>query len=357
MTGRYNRYYGRTMVRPPFRQFQRSVQRRYFIDNPRYPFRPPFRQIYFPPRPNFSRGRGRNNSRNPKNNIRIRFGQQQDLAFNGQVKTGMGNTLTTPVSESKTVESYFKFNNDTITLCQPLPSSFYSGYDAVIPIHPMYYYGRTSNIALNFGNFSVTKAIVHYVPLIGSTSTGMIGIGSTRKCEPLTHDTTKQFSALTQITAEIHAVWMCSKFLVKDLDSSLKNMAPISRNDIPNTAFVIGNGLAGTLAASCTLFVEMTIKLSRPLMSPALSSSSTSTVLTIQATGIASSVALATNTHGIVLASTATNIDVGEYIQLQACVVAGTEYPIDLFHNSIQTDVTNVAGDRGSVTILIFYEN
>jgi hypothetical protein len=171
------------------------------------------------PNPKFARGRGRTRRGFvlPFNRIRPRyrvmFGQQQDLAFGSRPRKGMGNTFTTPVSESKTINSYFRFNNDTITFCQPIPTSFYILTSAIVPIHPMFYTGRTANLALNFANFQITRACLHYVPLLGSTTPGMIAIGSTRNGTPLTYDTTSQFASLTQISAEIHPVWMCSKLV------------------------------------------------------------------------------------------------------------------------------------------------
>jgi hypothetical protein len=324
---------------------------------PKYQFRP-YRPRFIQPRINFRprmyRPPRRRMQRLPR--LRIMYGQQQDLAFGNTGKKGMGNTFTTPVSESKVLESYFKFTNDTITFCQPIPTQNYILATAIIPLHPMLFPGRTANMALNFASFQLQKCTVHYVPLIGSTSTGMIAIGATRNSTPLTYNTPDQFTALTQISAEINPVWMCTKYNVRDLDTNLKNMAPINRNDLPNIVYVVGSGLAGTMVASATIFIEMSIKLSRPNPSPSLTAMTAYTQITIAAGGIRTSVALPNNVHGIVLNSTATNIDVGEYVQIPPMPVIATDYDISFTHNNSQTDYLNVP-DQGTIYVIYFTEN
>jgi len=320
-------------------------------------------------RKQFGRGRGRGQRRtivpfnrfNPR--YRIMYGQQQDYAFTPKFKTknkknrrGMGKTFTTPVSESKIVQSYFKFNNDTITFCQPIPTIMYILSSATIPIHPMFYFGRTANMALNFANFQITNVVIHYVPLIGTTSAGMVAIGSTRNCTPLTYLTTSQFNGITQINAEINPVWMCSKFQVKDLDNGIKNMAPVTRNDIPNNVYVIGNGLIGTMANSCNIFIEMTIKLLRPSPSPTLTPIATLVQFVTSALGVMSNTVITGNTHGIVINSSAVNIDMGEYVQVGSFPVVATDYLLDFSHNNAMVDYANV-NDQGTIYCLIFTES
>jgi len=288
--------------------------------------------------------------------LRIMYGQQQDLAFGTQSTNGMGSTFTTPVSESKIITSYFEFQNDSISFCQPIPASMYILNEAIIPIHPMFYFGRTSNMSLNFANFQIKQALVHYVPLIGSTSTGMIAIGSTRNCTPVTYDTALAFAALTQINAEINPVWMCSKHIVRDLDSTVKNMAPMNRKDIPNVVFVVGTGLAGTLAASCTCFMQMTIKLSRPNPTPSLTPFASVAQIIISAGGVRSNTVMTSNSHGIVINSTATNIDIGEYTQCPPFPVVATDYPIEFTHNGSTVSFAS-ALDQGTIYICYFLEN
>lgn len=322
----------------------------------KYQFRPYVPRYTKPRRRFFPRQRQRPVRRG--NSYRfIRYGQQQDLAFSGKTSfKGMGNTFTTPVSESKIVQSFFKFQDDIITFCQPIPANCYVLASATIPIHPMFYFGRTANMALNFANFAVKRIVIHYVPLIGSTSTGMIAIGSTRHCTPLTYDVTTQFSQLTQINAEINPVWMCSRYSVKDIDTTMKNMAPVNRNDIPNNVYVVGSGLANTLALSCTIFAEMSFQLSRPSPSPALTPYSSSLQIIISAAGIRSNTVTTSNMHGIVMNTGAQNIDMGEYIECPPFPVVATDYDINLTHNNCSVDYAS-ALDQGTIYILYFLEN
>jgi len=337
---------------------QPLIRRREFVPNlnSRGPRNLPIRTLPNRPKQGRNRNRNRRNRGQYRPKLRIMYGQQQDLAFGSQNTKGMGSTFTTPVSESKIITSFFEFSNDSITFCQPIPASFYILNEAIIPIHPMFYFGRTANMSLNFANFQITRAIAHYVPLIGSTSTGMVAIGSTRNCTPVTYDTTIAFTALTQISAEINPVWMCSKHEVRDLDSSVKNMAPMNRKDIPNVVFVVGTGLAGSLLASATIFMQMTIKLSRPNPSPSLTPFAAVAQIIISAAGVRSNTVITSNSHGIVINSTAINIDIGEYTQCPPFPVVATDYEINFTHNNSSIDYASVP-DQGTVYIAYFMEN
>lgn len=307
----------------------------------------------------FGRGRGRNRRMNfgrlrPK--YHIVFGQQQDLAFGNNIKgKGMLNTFTTPVSESKMIRSYFQFTKDTITLCQPIPANCYSGNLAIVPLHPLFYTGRLSTLAATFLNFQIARAVLHYVPLIGSTSTGMLAMTSVQHCNPITATTVDQFGQITLIDAEINPVWMCSKHLVRDIDNTTKTIVPINRKDIPNSIYVVGSGLAGTLSVSGTFFLELSVKLSRPAPNNEYLGPGISTI-TLSVAGIKSTVAQTYSIIGIVMTSTSTNIDVGEMIICPPLPVAGTDYTVQLNHNSQSTDYTAVA-DQGAISVLFMALN
>jgi len=323
-------------------------------------------------RPSFGRGRGRWRSNRPvfvnrranrarrnrlrRPRMRVIFGKEQDLAFgNNTNQKGIMNTFTTPVSESKMIRSYFTFTNDTITLCQPVPVNSYAVNLAIIPLHPLFYTGRLSTMTSTFLNFSINRAVLHYVPLIGSTSTGMIAMTSVQHCNSITATTGDQFGQVTLIDAEINPVWMCSKHVVKDVDNSTKPILPITRKDIPNLIYVVGSGLAGTLVASCTLFLELSIKLSRPSPNNEFIAPGFSTII-ISAAGIRSSVAQTYGTVGIVMTSTVPNIDVGEMVICPPLPVIATDYTVQLDHNSQRTDYTAVA-DQGTITMVFMALN
>jgi len=285
------------------------------------------------------------------------YGQQQDLAFPPRTqKQAISKIMTAPISESQTVQSYFKFANDIITFCQPITGTFYAGTFATIPLHPMLYYGRTANIALNFSNYQLTKAIIHYVPIVGTTSPGMIAIASTRNCQPITAIGPNQFVELTQINAQINPVWMCNRYQIPDLDTDLKMMAPVNRHDFANVAYVAGNQLAQVLSASCTIFIEMSIKLSRPAPSVSLATSPTILLLTVTLLGYQVNTICIGSVHGIIVASTANNIDIGEYVNLPPFPAANTVYPnLNLTHNDTPFNALN-ASDTGVMQIAYFLE-
>jgi len=262
----------------------------------------------------------------------------------------MLNTFTTPVSESKMILSYFQFTRDTITLCQPIPTNCYATNIALVPLHPLFYTGRLSTLAATFLNFQISRAVLHYVPLIGSTSTGMLAITSVQHCNPITSTTTDQFGQITLIDAEINPVWMCSKHLVRDIDNTTKTMVPINRKDIPNTIYVVGSGLAGNLNVSGTFFLELSVKLSRPAPNNEYIGPGYSTI-TLSAAGTRSTVAQTYSIVGIVLTSTILNIDVGEMIICPPLPLALTDYTVQLNHNSQSTDYTAVV-DQGILTVL-----
>lgn len=340
---------GRRLYVPPYRG--RGRTRRNFVPNLN-PYGPRNLPIRFVPR-----GGKRFRRRRPK--LKIVYGQQQDLAFGTNVnktnKKGIMNTFTTPVSESKLIRSYFTFTNDTITLCQPIPANCYAANLAVIPLHPLFYSGRLSTIASTFLNFTITRAVLHYVPLIGSTSTGMVAMTSVQHCNPITSTAGDQFGQVTLIDAEINPVWMCSKHLVRDIDSTSKTLMPINRKDIPNSVYVVGSGLAGTLVASCTLFLEMSVKLSRPSPNSEFIAPGFSTIIG-SPNGYRSSVAQTYSTVGIVMTSNVPNIDVGEMLVVPPLPVIATDYLVNLIHNSQGTDYT-ANNDQGTMTVLFMAFN
>lgn len=309
-----------------------------------------------PPRTRYFRPRYNRYQRPYRRKLRITFGKDQDLAFGNNMRSkGMLNTFTTPVSESKLIRSYFTFTNDTITLCQPIPVNCYATNLAIIPLHPLFYNGRLSTIAATFLNFSINRAVLHYVPLIGSTSTGMVAMTSVQHCNSLTSTTGDQFGQVTLIDAEINPVWMCSKHNVIDIDSTTKTVIPINRKDIPNNIYVVGSGLAGALNVSCTLFLELSVKLSRPSPNSEFLAPGFST-LTISANGIRSSVSQTYGITGVVMTSTIANIDVGEMVIAPPLPVLATDYLVNLTHNSMATDYT-AASDQGVITVLFMATN
>jgi hypothetical protein len=280
------------------------------------------------------------------------YGQNRDLAFGQGYKPSV---ISAPISESTVLRSSFSFSNDILSFTQPIPTWFYNSNMAIIPLHPMLYYGRTSNIAGNFYNFQLVRAVVHYVPLIGTTSTGMVAIGSTQNCAPITQDTANQFSSLTLLNSEISSVWMCSKHVLRDVDNGIKMSSPVTRKDVPNTVYVVGSGLAGTLISSCTLFLQVSFKLSRPSPTVDLTAGSGLTSLVISGAGIAASTIRLQPSFGIVVASTVPNIDVGELLVVPGFLAATpTVYPTSILHNSTETDY-NTVSDQGTVYFLTVY--
>jgi len=202
----------------------------------------------------------------------------------------------------------------------------------------------------------MTKAIVHYVPIVGTTSPGMIAIASTRNCQPITAIGPNQFIEVTQINAQIHPVWMCNRYEIPDLDTGLKMMAPVNRHDFANIAYVAGNAIGQSLATSCTLFIEMSIKLSRPSPSVSLACSPTMLALTVNALGYQVSAICVGSVHGIVVSSTATNIDIGEYVNLPPFPAANIAYQdLNLFHNDTPFNALNLS-DNGVILISYFLE-
>ncbi len=287
--------------------------------------------------------------------LRIIYGKEQDYAFNSNPKLGMGPVFSAPISETNTIRSYFKFVNNSLTFCQPVPSKCYSSAMAIINLHPMIFYGRIANIATQFSNYSISRAVLHYVPMIGTTSVGQVAIGSTRHCLPITYNTANQFDGLTQVNAEISPVWMCTKYGVKDLDSSKdKLMEPVTRESFTNTIYVVGSGLAGNLSASAKLYLEMTMNFSRPVPLSYLTALNDIIIITLAVGGVQCDTAAPSNIYGVVRSSTVTTIDVGEFIKAPAFQAANTNYDVNIEHNGVMTNYTD-GNDQGIVYLIPFY--
>jgi len=288
---------------------------------------------------------------------RVMYGQDQDLAFKLKNKRkGVMGPLSAPISESNVIKTYINFSNDTLTLCQPIPANCFQANVAVIPTHPMFFPGRVANIAQNYTNYQVTKAVVSYVPLIGTTSTGQIAITSTRHSTPISYLTTDQFANVTNINANISSVWMCSKFRPLDLDTDIKNMVPMNRNDMSNQFYVVGSGLAGNLNVSCNIFLEMSYKFLKPSPSVEVTSNTLLITYVISAAGIRTSLPGPSSRMNIVLSSTAINIDVGELMITPGFTLIATDYLLNVTHNSSPINY-DAGSDQGTVVCISFSVN
>lgn len=256
--------------------------------------------------------------------------------------------VTAPISESKILKTYYEFKNDTITFCQPLFSTYYSGSLGVVPMHPLMHYGRLNTLAGQFTEFTLVNAHLHWVPTIGTTSVGMVAIGSVRHCVPLTYDTASQFSNLCNMYASVCPVWMPQTFDLMDVDRETKNLQPSTRTDIPNTFYVVGNGLAGTLSASGTIFISASFRLSRPAPLVENTAGSMGITFTTSALGVQTTVATVGTFKGVVITSTATNVDVGEFLHVPPLPVVTTDYIVPMSHNDNLIDYDS-GPDQGAM--------
>jgi len=102
--------------------------------------------------------------------------------------------------------------------------------------------------------------------------------------------------------------------------------------------------------------MEMSIKFSRPNPNSSLLATSATVILILSAAGIRSNTVVATNIHGIVIYSSASNIDVGEYVQCPGFAAVATDYDLNLTHNNSSVDYTNPA-DQGTIYVIYFTEN
>lgn len=290
----------------------------------------------------------------PRLGVRV-FGQQQDLAFNvkRKQKKGIMQTLTAPISESNTIKTFVTFNNDILTLCQPINPIFFADNVAIIPTHPMFYQGRIPGIAKNYSNYQVINAKLNYVPLIGTTSTGQVAMCSTRHSTPISYDTTLQFGNITNVSSQISSVWMCTNYKASDLDTEIKNMVPMNRNDLSNVFYVAGSGLAADLNVTCNLFVELSYKFTKP--APLIELVEWPNLMTyiISVAGIRSDYANNMSRFNIVVTSTALNIDVGELLVTPGFAVAGTDYLANVTHNNCPVNYAS-ASDQGTITCFMF---
>lgn len=291
---------------------------------------------------------------NRRPRLRIVYGQEQDFVSNPTPppSRGVGKTFITPVSESKTVTSFFQFKNNSISLCQPIPSVMYNTNTAIINLHPMLFPGRMANLALNFECYQIIDATIHTVPLIGTTSTGMVAVGSVQKCVSLSYDASTHFSQLTQLNAMINPVWMSTKYKVQDLDTSIKQLTPSTRNDMPNTIFIVGSGLGGALNVSMTVFIELRMKMLRPTPLVSLSTSNVAYTFISSGAGVRSNSIIYGPSYGIVLTSTALNLDVGELVFIPPFDATATDYATTIIHNGVELNYLQ-ARDQGTFVVQI----
>jgi len=288
----------------------------------------------------------------------LTYGAETDLAFprrRNRRKSKVSIPYVIPSKESNTVKTSFSFKNDVMTLTTPVSSVLFQDSNTfVIPLHPMFYYGRLFNMAVNFANFQVLKATVHVVPMVGTSAVGTLAVGSTRMCNPLNNQL--PYYTLVNLPSEIYPCWMCSKYNVTDLDTSAKNMMMIDRRDIPNTVYISSYNITGTLTQTIQAFLEISFKLLRPMGTIYGLNYGTPVIFTVDANGYQCNSMFQSPYHGIVVSSTIPDVDVGEYVVSTGFIQPDTHYTTQtITHNSQELDYT-IGTNIGTMRTVGYFE-
>lgn len=268
---------------------------------------------------------------------------------------GRGNRSRFPVPSNYSYlrTNEFERRDNFVTGTVYISGSHFSTSIGVIPIHPFCTNGRIASVAKGYGAFKVRSLELEYIPLVGTSSDGAVGIGVSPHCNPITRTASGQLEAIMQKEqARLFPVWQAQRYPIQVVSKSYPVNACFKK-DIPATILVKHSTDATLLTDVCRICLHFSLVFTEP------TSSTDSTILDEQATqvltsgGIKSATTTAGPTTGFVLTSTAGTIDVGELFVAPKLSVANTDVTTASSHNDA---VINYAVDTGSVVVSqLFY--
>jgi hypothetical protein len=113
---------------------------------------------------------------------------------------------------------------------------------------------------------------------------------------------------------------------------------------------------AGNLVDVCKVCLHVKFRFHDPVNVPDVTALVDQMSLTISADGIRSSVITTGFTIGVVIGSSADNIDYGELMIIPPIPALATDYETLTVHNGLSVDYS-LAGDQGVVTVVTLFQN
>jgi len=298
---------------------------------------------------NMGRGRGNQPRRyNPNVVNRIIPRKKNNYKKNGTYKK-----QKMPATIGTTVGSYFQNNNDNIVMRCPIPANNCSGTIMIVPFHPLFWNQKIFNIARNFTGYKITRARVYSTPSVPTTDTTSNTLASTQNCSSVNQN-------LANITNTLQNMGGITASAFLALDKTFPNynptrvlpIIPMLSTDISTTAIIANT--SSTVTGKLTLWIDVALSLYGAYNGDDISAALPIQItLTFAAgTGVASS-NICLPFYGFVISSTASSVDLMEFIVSPGFTAAATPYTDHVVtHNSTPMTPLTQVEDQGIVIVL-----
>lgn len=218
----------------------------------------------------------------------------------------------------------------------------------VVPVSPALLGGRAYYVCLAFGTFRLHWARLHYLPIVGTDTGGMVAMTALGECRPV--DMSAPFNYICNTEATLGPVWSQITHEVRG-STKIYPIVPKDPQDIPFVMFACAN--SGYIDAKGLLFLEMCVTFGETQFNADMSGvHSTSTSLTSSINGWQSSALTTGPVIGVCVMSTTANFDLGELVIAPKFVAATTDYAFDVQHNEIISDPVRDTEDRGVIYVM-----
>lgn len=272
----------------------------------------------------------RNRSRNNRNNNRI-IPMYRPL----NVKTGVKYMNRT--KDSFQIKSQF-----------PIGSSNFANTTYVIPIHPLFLNQAVLNQSINYTSYRIDKVTLMTSPLVATTDSTAIAIGYTTHCTPISQNTATHWSKILALNGTHGMAHTPISYTIPIKDNTFHPIVPVIPSDIPFTLFITSQTAALDIQTKIVPMLIVTLSFKTQYTGDEIDTTLASDegTITLNATGVQSSVVLAT-CFGFVTWSGSPNIDIGELISTCGFPEANTPYIFPLMHNNVLCNSKDVVADRG----------
>jgi hypothetical protein len=215
----------------------------------------------------------------------------------------------------------------------------------VVPVHPAFYEGRNYYMCKSYSSFRLLGAKLHYVPIVGTGTGGVVACVNTRHCDPI--DSTDPWTRVVSEGAQISSVWQKKTFTATNIPKNPHGTLPTSRYDVPINFYVAVHN--GTTSASCMLFLECIVEFVDSYSNSELAAPKPNIDYTSSSLGWSAPETHTGPVYGVITHSPAVNnVDLGEFFQPPNIAQADTCYEdAQGFHNGASMDPVNIARDRG----------
>lgn len=299
----------------------------------------------------------RNNKKKNVKNVPLQKQKQKSIKTKKRGGRRM-REVKMPVQLTNVVQTYSRLTANGGESCIPIPNELTSMSQFMcVPVHPLFYSGRVSELALRFLRFTVTKATLIYTPVQGTGALGMLYMSTLPNTNTISQNILggKTILQMSEIGANVTPLWIPTS-LSATFDGKKRNTFSNLIGEFPGNFFVSSTDNVHTLDWAGQFFLKVSYKFDTagnngddavPYgLSP---------VYTLSAGGITCPIATDTVIM-IVSSSTVIGIDFGELVVIPPITTEGVAANLAVLHNG---DVVNYGSlnFRGDIQGMCYSRN